>query len=93
MSYLVVRRNLWVTILAHGYADTILLAQVYFGASFQHTVTSRRFTFPFRSKMFRLCSASSVSPLFLIVSPVGRPTHAVVVQRFFTTLLGGGVGD
>lgn len=31
LSYLAVRRNLWVTILAHGYLDTILLLQVYFG--------------------------------------------------------------
>jgi len=32
VSYLVVRRNLWVTILAHGYMDTILFLQMYFGA-------------------------------------------------------------
>ena len=32
VSYLVVRRNLWVTILAHGYLDTILIVQMYFGA-------------------------------------------------------------
>lgn len=32
VSYLLVRRNLWVTILAHGYMDTILLLQLYFGA-------------------------------------------------------------
>jgi membrane protease YdiL (CAAX protease family) len=31
VSYLLVRRNLWVTILAHGYADTILIVQMYFG--------------------------------------------------------------
>ncbi len=31
ISYLAVRRNLWVTILAHVYLDTILLLQVYFG--------------------------------------------------------------
>jgi hypothetical protein len=30
VSYLVVRRNLWVTILAHGYLDTILILQMYF---------------------------------------------------------------
>lgn len=29
VSYLVVRRNLWVTILAHGYMDTILMLQLY----------------------------------------------------------------
>ena len=29
VSYLVVRRNLWVTILAHAYMDTILLLQMY----------------------------------------------------------------
>ncbi len=32
-SYLVVGRNLWVTILAHGYMDTMLMLQMYFGAS------------------------------------------------------------
>ena len=32
VSYLVVERNLWVTILAHGYMDTILLLQIYFAA-------------------------------------------------------------
>jgi membrane protease YdiL (CAAX protease family) len=31
VSYLVVGRNLWVTILAHGYMDTILIVQMYFG--------------------------------------------------------------
>ena len=31
VAYLVVRKNLWVTILAHGYADTILIVQLYFG--------------------------------------------------------------
>ncbi len=31
-SYLVVGRNLWVTILAHGYMDTMLMLQMYFGA-------------------------------------------------------------
>ena len=29
-SYLVVKRNLWVTILAHAYMDTILILQMYF---------------------------------------------------------------
>ena len=29
VSYLAVRRNLWVTILAHGYLDTILIVQMY----------------------------------------------------------------
>ncbi len=33
VSYLVVGRNLWVTILAHGYMDTLLMLQMYFGAS------------------------------------------------------------
>ena len=28
-SYLLVRRNLWITILAHGYMDTILVVQLY----------------------------------------------------------------
>ena len=32
VSYLVVRRNLWATILAHVYLDTILIVQMYFGA-------------------------------------------------------------
>jgi membrane protease YdiL (CAAX protease family) len=32
VSYLLVRRNLWVTILAHGYMDTILILQMYFAA-------------------------------------------------------------
>ena len=32
VSYLVVGRNLWVTILAHGYMDTILVVQMYFAA-------------------------------------------------------------
>ena len=32
VSYLVVGRNLWVTILAHGYMDTILVVQMYFVA-------------------------------------------------------------
>ncbi len=31
VSYLVVGRNLWVTILAHGYMDTILIVQMYVG--------------------------------------------------------------
>lgn len=31
MSYLRVGRNLWVTILAHGYMDTILMVQMYLG--------------------------------------------------------------
>ncbi len=30
VSYLVVKRNLWVMILAHGYMDTILMLQMYF---------------------------------------------------------------
>ena len=30
MMFLVVRRNLWVTILAHAYMDTILILQMYF---------------------------------------------------------------
>ncbi len=30
VSYLVVGRNLWVTILAHAYMDTILMVQMYF---------------------------------------------------------------
>jgi membrane protease YdiL (CAAX protease family) len=29
VSYLVVGRNLWVTILAHAYMDTILMVQMY----------------------------------------------------------------
>ena len=33
VSYLVVRRNLWVTILAHGYLDTILIVPMYFGVN------------------------------------------------------------
>ncbi len=32
VSYLVLGRNLWVTILAHGYMDTMLLLQMYFAA-------------------------------------------------------------
>ena len=32
VSYLVVRRSLWVTILAHVYMDTILILQMYFAA-------------------------------------------------------------
>ncbi len=32
VSYLAVRRNLWVLILAHGYMDTILILQMYFAA-------------------------------------------------------------
>ena len=31
-AYLMVRRNLWVLVLAHGYADTLLLVPLYFGA-------------------------------------------------------------
>ena len=31
IAYLVVRRNLWVTILAHGYMDTLLILPLYFG--------------------------------------------------------------
>ncbi len=31
IAYLAVGRNLWVTILAHGYADTLLLLPMYFG--------------------------------------------------------------
>jgi membrane protease YdiL (CAAX protease family) len=34
VSYVVVRRNLWVTILAHGYMDTILILQMYFAAPY-----------------------------------------------------------
>ena len=30
-SYLAVKRNLWVIILAHAYMDTILVLQMYFG--------------------------------------------------------------
>jgi membrane protease YdiL (CAAX protease family) len=30
VSYVAVGRNLWITILAHGYADTLLLVQLYF---------------------------------------------------------------
>lgn len=33
VSYLVVGRNLWVVILAHGYMDTILMLQMYFAAA------------------------------------------------------------
>ena len=33
VAYLVVGRNLWVTNLAHGYMDTMLLLQMYFAAS------------------------------------------------------------
>lgn len=33
VSYLVVGRNLWVTILAHGYMDTILMVQMYLAAN------------------------------------------------------------
>jgi len=33
ISYLLVRRNLWVLILAHAYLDTILILQMYFGAA------------------------------------------------------------
>jgi len=32
VSYVLVRRNLWVTILAHGYMDTILILHLYFTA-------------------------------------------------------------
>lgn len=32
VSYVTLRRNLWVTILAHGYMDTILMVQMYLGA-------------------------------------------------------------
>ena len=31
-SYLMVQRNLWVTILAHAYMDTILILQMYFAS-------------------------------------------------------------
>ncbi|MEM9646227.1 MAG: CPBP family intramembrane glutamic endopeptidase, partial [Planctomycetota bacterium] len=31
-SFLIVRRNLWITILAHAYMDTILVLQMYFAA-------------------------------------------------------------
>jgi membrane protease YdiL (CAAX protease family) len=30
VSYLVVGRNLWIVILAHGYMDTIFMVQMYF---------------------------------------------------------------
>ena len=33
MSYLLVKRNLWVTILAHAYMDTILMLQMYLGVA------------------------------------------------------------
>ena len=33
ISYLLVKRNLWVTILAHAVMDTILMLQMYFGAA------------------------------------------------------------
>ncbi len=33
VSYLAVKRNLWVTILAHAYMDTILFLQMYLGAA------------------------------------------------------------
>ncbi len=33
MSYLMVKRNLWVTILAHAVMDTILMLQMYLGAA------------------------------------------------------------
>ena len=33
VSYLMVRRNLWVTILAHAYMDTILVLQMFWGAA------------------------------------------------------------
>ena len=32
-SYLVVRRNLWVVILAHAYMDTILMVQMYLASA------------------------------------------------------------
>ena len=32
-SYLLVKRNLWVLILAHAYIDTLLLVQLYLGPS------------------------------------------------------------
>jgi len=32
VSYIVVRQNLWVTILAYGYWETTLIAQMYFVA-------------------------------------------------------------
>ena len=34
-AYLVVHRNLWVTILAHGYMDTLLILQMYFAGGSQ----------------------------------------------------------
>ena len=33
LSYLLLRRNLWVTILAHGYLDTMLIAPLYFNGA------------------------------------------------------------
>ena len=33
MSYLLLKRNLWITILAHAYMDTILMLQMYLGAA------------------------------------------------------------
>jgi hypothetical protein len=30
-SYLLVKRNLWVLVLAHAYIDTVLLVQMYLG--------------------------------------------------------------
>lgn len=33
VAYLAVGRNLWVTILAHGYMDTVLMMHMYFGTS------------------------------------------------------------
>ncbi len=32
ISFIAVRRNLWVTILAHAYLDTLLIVQMYYGA-------------------------------------------------------------
>ena len=31
ISYLLVKRNLWVLILAHAYMDTVLMVQMYLG--------------------------------------------------------------
>ena len=35
ISYIKLGRNLWITILAHGYMDTILMVQMYFGQAAQ----------------------------------------------------------
>ena len=33
VSYVLVKRNLWVLVLAHAYIDTLLLVQMYLGPS------------------------------------------------------------